>query len=183
MMKHLQSPTTMTTYPNVTYRRRPQKPDILLAKDPPRILGLGIVATAILLGVFIALLRSIEYQDTVPIVLTLRTDPLHQHLYGEGYVQLRDMDKVRIDQAVLIDALQRQGFRDGGLELKVNKISMVCGGAQYIIKVDIPPGFAPLPGNAIALPKESQLNGRIIVRTHSMYDKLFKGLSASLGQS
>lgn len=138
-------------------RRRSQSNDELMADDPPRVLGFAIPVVAALLVLSLVGLRLVEYQDTVPVSLTLKTEV--GRAYGEAYLEPGQAGAVHAEQVVDIDLGGRR------LRAKVGDVSAFDTHSFYRVRVDLPPDFAP--------PDAIQVQARILTQRENLFDKLF----------
>jgi len=140
-------------------RRRGQSNDELMADDPPRVLGSAIPVVAALLILSLVTLRLVEYQDTVPVILTLKTGDSFGRAYGEAYLDPGLAGAVRAEQVVDIDLGGRR------LQAKVGEISALDMHSFYRVRVDLPSDF--VLGDAI------EVQARILTQRENLFDKLF----------
>ncbi len=167
--------------PPLPYRRRPQSKDILLANKPPWVLGAGIIATAVFFLVSITALRSVEYKDAAPLNLTVNTGT-SSNSYLEGTLLQQEAMRVKIGQVVLVEVPPALGGGEHSLALKVNSLSPVCDHARYLVRVDLPPDLAPLLNKGIGK-SETLIRGRIVIQEYSLFERVFRALSNSVGRS
>jgi len=156
---------------NVGSRRRTQTKDALMPDEPPKALGLAIPIVAALLIVLLVTLRLVEYQDGVPINLTLKASDSLGRAYGEAYLPQGQAATVRAEQIVDIDL----GAYPGGgrrLQAKVGEITTFDTHSFYRVRVDLPPDFA-LGSLAGATPGAVQVQATILTQKENLLDKLF----------
>ncbi len=149
--------------------RPAQTRDALMPDEPPRALGLAIPIVAALLIFLLVTLRLIEYQDAVPVSLTLKASDSFGRTYGEAYLPQGDAAAVRAEQIVEIDLGADEGRR---LQAKVGEITMFDSHSLYRVRVDLPPDFA-LGSVSGASPEAIQVQATILTRKRNLFDKVF----------
>jgi hypothetical protein len=150
-------------------KNQPQTKDTLLSEHPPWIPKVGILVIAALLAGTIVITRRIDYQDTVPINLTLKVSNHSDAVYGEGYLQ-HEAVNVRTDQMVLIDWQKRQSTK---LTARVENIAVVSKNSLYLIRVELPGEILADPELRSRLQEEVQMPARIVTHRVRLFDKLF----------
>jgi hypothetical protein len=163
------------------YKRRVQK-DTLLAEHPPAVLGIGLVVIAIVLASSVGALRLVEYQETVPISLTLRTEDGAHLVYGEAYMRPQEMTRVQPGQVVQIDGGGQFGLPAVHAEAQIRAITVVSENALYAVRVDLPPELAAGLRSSTTAPEGVQLQGKILTQKENLLDKLF-GFFRMIAQS
>jgi hypothetical protein len=158
--------------PYLVYKRRIQK-DTLLADNPPRALGAAMVIVAVLLGISVAALRWVEYQDTVPINLTLKTVDFGRTLYGEAYLQPQQLTEVQIEQVVQIDLGGIPISEEGRPEATIKEIATVSENSLYVVRVAFPAELVASSGIGSTLQPGMQVQGKIVTQKQNLFDKLF----------
>jgi hypothetical protein len=158
--------------PYHVFRRRVQK-DALLAENPPRVLGAAIALVAILLALFIGSLRWVEYQETVPVNLTLKSVDQARPLCGEAYLQAHEMAGVQTNQVVQLASLAPTAGAPGHSEATVSEIRPVDENSLYVIRVELPAELATGSAGGSAFHEGMQIQGRIVTREHNLFEKLF----------
>lgn len=158
--------------PYLIYKRRIQK-DTLLADNPPRSLGLAIPLVAVLLAISVTTLRWVEYQETVPINLTMRTVDSAHTIYGEAYMRPAEMSKVQVEQVVQIELSRNPSPENGRAEARVSEIKVFSENALYLVRVDVPAELFASSGINSTFQEGMQVQGKIVTQKQNLFDKLF----------
>lgn len=167
--------------PYHAYRRRVQK-DTLLADNPPTSLGVGLVLVAVMLAAAVGSLRWIEYQETVPVSLTVKTTDGGRTAHGEAYLRPHEMQQVRQGQVVRIDWGGNLAPQAADAEASVGEIKTVGENELYAVRVELPTGSVEGSWVGPAPPHGAQLQGKILTRKQNLLDKLF-GFFRMIAQS
>jgi hypothetical protein len=167
--------------PYHAYRRRVQK-DTLLADNPPPALGIGLVVIAVVLAAAVYALHWVEYQETVSVVLTLKTGDAAGAAYGETYMRPGEVTKVQAGQAVRLDWGRKPAAEGADAEATVGEVRAVGDGELYAVRVDLPPGQAEGPGVGPAPSPGARVQAKIITQKQNLLDKLF-GFFRMIAQS
>lgn len=152
--------------------RRPQSNDTLMADEPPRVLGWAIPVVAILLTLILVALRLVEYQDVVPVSLTLKAGDSFGRAYGEAYLQQGEASVIRAEQAVDIDLSGYGGLKGSRLRAKVREITPFDMNSLYRLRVDLPSDFA-LESLSGASPDAVRVEAKILTQKQDLFHKLF----------
>lgn len=158
--------------PYLIYKRRIQK-DTLLADNPPRSLGIAIPVVAVLLAISMTTLRWIEYQETVPINLTMRTIDSAHTIYGEAYLRPAEMINVQVQQVVQMELSRNPLPEKGRSEATVSEIKTVSENALYLVRVDVPAELVASSGINSNFQEGMQVQGKIVTQKKNLFDKLF----------
>lgn len=121
--------------------RRREARDTLLGYDPPRFLSVTIVVVAILLAILIVAGRSIEYEETVPIVLTLKASGSSNKVCGVAYLRQEERAKLKAGQAVRVEISPYQARNVSSIEGNLSDISILSKGELYLARVELPADF------------------------------------------
>ena len=167
--------------PYLVYKRRVQK-DTLLADNPPAALGVGLVIVAVVLAASVASLRWVEYQETVPVILTLKTADGAGAVYGEAYMRPHEMTKVQTAQVVQIELGVSRAPEGVRAEATVGEIRTVSENALYAVRVDVPAELVEGSGVGPTTPQGVQVQGKILTQKQNLLDKLF-GFFRMIAQS
>ena len=158
--------------PYLVFKRRVQK-DTLLAENPPRSLGIGMVVVAIVLGISVATLRWIEYQESVPINLTLKTVDAGRTIYGEGFLRPQEMSKVQPRLIVQLELAPNKAAVTNHSEATISEIKTISENSLYSIRVDLPSELVAGSGINSTFHEGMQVQGKIFTEKKNLFDKLF----------
>jgi hypothetical protein len=167
--------------PYHAYRRRVQK-DTLLADNPPAALGVGLIIVAVVLAAAVGSLHWVEYQESVPLSITLKTADGGHAAYGEAYLRPQEMARVCTGQVVLIDWGGHLAPQAASAQATVGEIRTVSENALYGVRVELPTGSVEGSWIGPAPPHGTLLQGKILTQKQTLLDKLF-GFFRMIAQS
>lgn len=157
---------------DLAIRRREAK-DTLLGDDPPRFLSVAIIIIAAVLGILVVAARSIEYEDAVPILLTLKVSESSDQVYGVAYLRPEEMMKVRTGQLVRVEFGPHQGRDHSSIEAIVSNISNVNKAGLCSVRVDLSVDVIASSGLRTAFEQEMQTQAKVLTQKMRLFDKLF----------
>ncbi len=169
---HQVKPNPKPEDPYLVFKRRVQK-DTLLAENPPRSLGIGMVIVAIVLGISVATLRWIEYQESVPINLTLKTVDTGRTIYGEGFLRPQEMSQVQPRLIVQLELTPNKVAGTDHSEATISEIKTISENSLYSIRVDLPSELVASSGINSTFHEGMQVQAKIFTEKKNLFDKLF----------
>jgi hypothetical protein len=158
--------------PYLVFKRRVLK-DTLLAENPPRALGIGMAAVAIVLGISVSALRWVEYQETVPVNLTLKTVDAGRTIYGEGFLQPDKMSQIQTRLVVQLELSPNEVAVSNYSEATISEIKTIGENSLYAIQVDLPAELIASSGLNSTFHEGMQVQGKILTQKKNLFDKLF----------
>jgi hypothetical protein len=154
-------------------RRRDAK-DTLMGCEAPRFLSVAIALIAALLGILVVASRAVEYEDTVPIRLTLHTSGTDNHPYGVAVVDPRGAMELRPGQLVRIELSERNATDATPVDAWISEVSSVSEEGTRTLSVDLSgiPASHLLPGHA--LEGETWARAEVVTRKKKLFGSLFR---------
>jgi len=179
--QHLVEPKPSREGREVANRRREAK-DMLLGDEPPKFLSVAIVIVAILLGVVVVIARSIEYEETVPIALTLKAGESPNRIYGVAFLKQEEAARLRAGLAVRVEMSPRQARNRGLMEGSLNDISALNIGGFSSVRVDLPAELVTDSNLCDAVEQGTQMQAKVVTRKIRLFDRLFGVFRTLLGR-
>ncbi|MGH9828646.1 MAG: hypothetical protein ACREDR_35950 [Blastocatellia bacterium] len=162
----------------VVNRRRREKQDTLLADEPPRPLGIAIVATAILLLVAGAFAWSIKYQETTPVEIEITAEPGTARPVGAAYLPIEEASQITTGETVTFELDGYPAANYGRCEGKIASASIEKQNDAVMVTIDLPAGLATSSGfhpplDRLNQPGAFRGRGEVLTKKVRLCGKLF----------
>jgi hypothetical protein len=166
----------------VNHRREAK--DTLLGDEPPRILGAAIITIALALATLVVAAQAIEYEDAVPVTLTLQAAAAPESLCGVAYLKPEEALRVKRGQPVRIDwhVAGVPAFFNKGAAASVSDLSPIADGGLYAVRVTLAADPEGSAGDGLAAKSWPPTPARIITQRVKLFGKLFGVFRAVFGR-